>query len=219
MAGSVATRLLPEIIHRMADTAPGIQLAPTEVRSEMDLFELVAGGDLDVAFGVMPLEPGPFEARELAAEPLVLVVQGDSPLARAPAPPTVDEIARLPLIGLTNARPETGVEAWLLALGASPRVVQCVDSEAMAQALVAAGLGVAILPRFAVNLHDRRTVAVSLGESAPARRLAAYWHRERRPMHALREFCSAAVSAAQGLTGGVDPPPSTGTQLSLARAA
>jgi DNA-binding transcriptional LysR family regulator len=199
MVGSVALRLLPGVVRRLADAAPAVRLVPTEASAETELFTLVEDGAIDAAFGVLPLEPGPFAGRELVAEPLALVVQADSPLARAVEPPSVDDIARLPLIGVQSARPQAGVEAWLVALGTTPRFVHLADTEAMAQALVAAGLGVAILPRFALDQHDPRTAIVDLDESAPTCRLAAFWHRERHPVAALASFCTAAGAAAKEL--------------------
>jgi DNA-binding transcriptional LysR family regulator len=214
--GSVATRLLPEVICRLDKLAPGKQVEFIEGRTEAELSALVEHAELDGAFGLMPLDRGLFEIRELWCEPVVLVVQADSPLARASEPPSIQELARLPLIGLRTEPAETSVEAWLRAFGLSPRVVRAADSDAMAQALVAAGLGVALLPRSAVNEHDQRTATVGLGEQAPVRRLALYWHRQRHTVDGLRELSVAASLAAQELAERADAQPMGASRIALA---
>jgi DNA-binding transcriptional LysR family regulator len=119
----------------------------------------------------MPIEPGRFDAGELASEPLVPLVGSDAPLARAAFPPVPDEIARLPLIAQLGGCLDGGVEAWLRVHGASPCVAHAADSKATAHALVGAGLGVAVLPRSAAGPTAPR---LSWSRSASRRRCAGW---------------------------------------------
>lgn len=76
------------------------------------------------------------------------------------------------------------------------RVTQSVTSDGGVRALVASGVGVAVLPRMSVDTADPDTVAVELGDELPPRRLVLAWNRERRPhpdgqrfRHAVNNGC------------------------------
>ena len=60
---------------------PNVEIRLTEANSDQGLFELLGPGALDLSFGVLPLQEGPFEAVELLQDPFVLVAAADSPLA------------------------------------------------------------------------------------------------------------------------------------------
>ena len=67
----------------------------------------------------------------------------------------------------------------LRAIGLDTNVVLRSDYNEAVQGYAAAGLGVALMPRLAVNFDDERTVAIELGELVPPRRIAVAWHCER----------------------------------------
>ena len=66
-----------------------MEIRLTEANSDQGLFELLGPGALDVSFGVLPLQDGPFEAVELLEDPFVLVTAAGSPWrARAACRPS-----------------------------------------------------------------------------------------------------------------------------------
>jgi DNA-binding transcriptional LysR family regulator len=73
------------------------------------------------------------------------------------------------------------------------------DYNEAVQGYAAAGLGVALMPRLAVNLEDERTVAIGLGELVPPRRIAIAWHADRVPSEAANALTAIAVEAGAGL--------------------
>ena len=95
---SVGARLLPPLLHRFSEKWPRVEIQLREEADDAELLRLVERGELDVAFGDLPLEEGPFELVELIRDPYVLLVAADSPLAERDAAPSVRELSGLPLI-------------------------------------------------------------------------------------------------------------------------
>ena len=58
---------------------------------------------------------------------------------------------------------------------------------------MAEGVGAALQPRLSVDASDRRIAVVSLDGVLPPRRIALYWHRERRQDEAIMRFVSALL--------------------------
>jgi DNA-binding transcriptional LysR family regulator len=104
-------------------------------------------------------------------------------------------VARLPLIGYRSLRPE------LLPLSQLPHperhhVVFRTDDDPTVHALVAAGVGVAVVPRLSVDPTDRRVRAVKIDPPLRPRSITLAWLRERATSQALNAFTTAARTAA-----------------------
>ncbi|MDQ3822560.1 MAG: LysR family transcriptional regulator, partial [Actinomycetota bacterium] len=154
---SVGARILPEVMHRFSEAWPETEIQLREAPGDAELLRLVEEGELDLTFGMLPVLEGPFETLELLRDPYVLVVRADSPLAERATPPTLEEIAALPLIGFRSCRNEQRVEAHLRGLGFEPRVTFRSDDNGTVQGLVAARVGAALVPRLTVDATDPRT--------------------------------------------------------------
>jgi DNA-binding transcriptional LysR family regulator len=196
---SVATRLLPSILRDFRERWPGITVTPHESSSDYDHFQAVERGELELAFTTLPLETGPFDALELLVDRFVLLVHADSPLARDRQVPSLAEVAALPLITQPGRRITSLVYSGFLAAGLQPNIVLSSGSNAAVQALVGAGLGCALLPLLSVDAMDTATAVIELGDQLPNPRLALLWNSERQGSPALRAFCDAAWTAADGL--------------------
>ena len=83
---SVGTRVLPAIIGRFGEAWPNVEIRLTEANSDQGLFELLGPGALDLSFGVLPLQEGPFEAVELLHDPFVLVTAAEFAAGRPRRP-------------------------------------------------------------------------------------------------------------------------------------
>jgi DNA-binding transcriptional LysR family regulator len=196
---STATRLLPPIVRLFRERWPKIRIVPTGGKSERDLFDLVERGDLDLSFAELPLEHGPFDVQQLFAEPCVLVVAKDSPLSNAKTPPSLTDLAGLPLIAPLGWRMFARIKHELESSGTSPEIVFESDTNSAVQALVGAGIGAAILPRLAVDLDDPATTVIDLQRMLPQRTVGLFWHRERRLSQAAHGFCRAAAEVCDEL--------------------
>src|SRR5205823_7458596 len=81
-------------------------------------------------------------------------------------------------------------------LGVRPRFVFRSNDNGTLQAIVAAGLGVALVPLLAVDEHDPRVRVLSLAEAVPPRVLVVVWHRDRYRPPAAAAFVDTAVAVA-----------------------
>lgn len=181
---SVGQRILPELMRRFIKAWPQIDVTLTESADDRELLTLVERGELDLTFADLPLEDGPFESIELLRDPYVLVVPADSELEH----PTHRDIAQLDLIGHKHCRTLVRVEA---AFRQPLHFVFQSDHNQTVQALVAAGVGSALVPRLTMDEHDDATRLIELPK-IPPRMLAIAWHRDRYRTPAARAFVDTA---------------------------
>ena len=195
---SVGAKILPALMLRFADNGPLVEVHLTESADDGFLLTLVERGELDLAFAILPLPDGPFEAAELMRDSHVLLVQAGSPLAGRAAAPPLAEIASLPLIGYRQCRSTHQVEQHFLSLGLAPNVVFRSDDNGTVQGLVGAGVGAALVPLLSVDASDNVAV-LGLQGIVPPRRIAIAWHRDRYRSPAARAFVEAAVKLCSEL--------------------
>jgi len=176
---SVGARLLPELVRRFRDEWPDHQVALIESASDSDLLASVERGDLDLSFVMPPLPEGPYSVAELMADPWVLLAPAGSELARTDCPVPLREAAQLPLIGSRTCRSREQVHALFAARALEPNYVFHSDENNTVHGLVAAGAGIALIPKLAVDPNDERVVAVELGPKVPPRQIGLAWHRDR----------------------------------------
>jgi DNA-binding transcriptional LysR family regulator len=193
---SSGARVLPRILRDYLGRFPAVTLHLTESSDGSELLELVEEGALDVTFALLPLPEGPFDSVPLLRDPWVLLVDSGSELVgRAEVPPA--ELARLPLIAWKSR--QGAVEAQLRLHGYEPNVILRTDDSATIHGLVAAGIGVAIVPRLAVGPDGNGTVTIELGEAFSPRTVGLAWHRDRQLSAAAAGF----LEIARSLTGTV----------------
>jgi DNA-binding transcriptional LysR family regulator len=90
---SVAGRLLPPLLARLADEHPDAEVELVESSSARELETAVEEGRLDVAFAVQPFARPGVEGVALLEDPFCLVVPCDHEFADRPEPVTLDELA------------------------------------------------------------------------------------------------------------------------------
>lgn len=202
---SVGIRILPRLLQRFTPEWPGVRVLPQESPTDAGLLGLVENGELELSFADLPVPDGPFESVELMQDPYVLLVSASSPLAGARSA-GVDDLAELPLIGHTTCRVFPRVEAQLRALGVEPTIVFRSDIIGTVQALVAAGVGSAIVPRLTVDTTDERTCMIELDGGMPVspRRIGLFWHRDRRRSEVALAFVEAAKVVCRQITAELD---------------
>jgi DNA-binding transcriptional LysR family regulator len=193
---SVGQRVLPEVMRRFRDSWPKVDVTLTESANDTQLLGLVERGDLDLTFSDLPLIDGPFDSVELLRDPYVLVVPADSELAKRGSAPSLREIAELNLIGHKHCRTLVRLE------GAFRRPLRYVfqsDHNQTVQALVAAGVGVALVPGLTMDAQDESTVLLDLPK-VPPRIIALAWHRDRYRAPAARSFVETAQAVSAELS-------------------
>jgi DNA-binding transcriptional LysR family regulator len=192
---SVGQKILPELMRRYIESWPKVDVTLTESADDTELMSLVERGELDLTFADLPLVEGPFESVELLRDPYVLVVPADSELAERPAPPALREIANLNLIGHKHCRTLARLET---AFRQPLHYVFQSDLNQTVQALVAAGVGNALVPRLTMDEADETTVLLDLPK-VPSRVIAVAWHRDRYRTPAARAFVETAQAVCAEL--------------------
>ncbi len=185
---SVGQRILPELMRRYLRSWPQVKVTLTESANDEELLALVERGELDLTFSDLPLTDGPFESVELLRDPYVLVVAADSALADRETPLTIREVAELELIGHKHCRTMKQLEANIR------RPLEFVfrsDHNQTVQALVAAGVGSALVPQLTMDPEDETTKLIELPK-LPPRIIALAWHRDRYRTPAARAFVETA---------------------------
>src|SRR6476659_1373481 len=189
---SVGQRILPEVMRRFFAAWPAVNVTLTESADDLELLSLVERGQLDLTFADLPLVDGPFESVELLRDPYVLVVQADSPLAQRDVAPTWSE---LDLIGHKHCRSLAQLESD----ARRPlRFVFRSDHNQTVQALVASGVGSALVPRLTMDSEDETTELIELPKVQP-RLISFAWHRDRYRTPAARSFVETAQAVCAEL--------------------
>jgi DNA-binding transcriptional LysR family regulator len=192
---SVGQRILPEVMRRFFAAWPQVNVSLTESSDDLELLDLVERGDLDLTFADLPLTDGPFESVELLRDPYVLVVPAGSPLADRAAAPTWKEMAELDLIGHKHCRSLAQLESD----ARRPlRFVFRSDHNQTVQALVASGVGSALVPRLTMDAEDETTELIELPKVQP-RLISFAWHRDRYRTPAARAFIETAQTVCADL--------------------
>jgi molybdate transport repressor ModE-like protein len=192
---SVGQRILPELMRRYLGAWPEVEVTLTESADDEELLALVERGELDLTFADLPLVEGPFEHVELLRDPYVLVVAADSPLAERDRPPTLREIADLDLISHKHCRTVKRLEPMF---GRPLDFVFRSDHNQTVQALVAAGVGSALVPRLTMDAEDDSTAMIEMPK-LPPRVIALAWHRDRYRTPAARAFVETAEEVTAAL--------------------
>jgi molybdate transport repressor ModE-like protein len=200
---SISTRLLPAVLARFVGVFPDVEVELSEALHDLGFLRSLERGVLDLAFVDLPLPPGPLKTAHVLTDPYVLVAQAGSEHARMCPPTTLADLARLPLIAFHACKRIDPVAGQLRAIGLTPNVVLRSDYNEAVQGYAAAGLGVALMPRLAVNFEDESTVTIALGDLVPPRQIAAAWHAERPPSEAARAFTAIAVEIGSSLEADV----------------
>jgi DNA-binding transcriptional LysR family regulator len=102
----------------------------------------------------------------------------------------------LPLIGFRQCRTTQIVESWFRDEGLSPDFVFRSDDNGTVQAMVSAGVGIALVPRLTVDLNDPTCKVIDVDDLVPPRRLSLVWHRDRYRSAAAQAFIDVAVEAS-----------------------
>jgi molybdate transport repressor ModE-like protein len=189
---SVGARVLPRVMLEFAGAWPLVTIQLTESSDDSELLTLVERGELDLTFVMLPVDEGPFAHNQLMEDPYVLLVRTDSPLAGSKNPPTLKEIAGVPLIGYRQCRSVFAVEERFRGTGLEAQIVFRSDDNTTIQGLVAAGVGSALVPRLTVETRDDTVVALPVDPRVPPRQIAIAWHKDRYHSPAARAFVAVA---------------------------
>jgi len=194
---SVGAKILPEVMRRFRAAWPDVEIELRESHLDSELTDGVERGDLDLAFVQLPVDNPSLEALELLRDDYVLVTAKDSPFATAKRPPSLREIASEPLIGYRTCRTTEIVLDQLRTTGVEPRFVFRSNENGVVQGLAATGIGVALVPRLAVDENDETVKVVELGPKIAPRIVGIVRHRDRYHSAAAKAFVATALEVGR----------------------
>lgn len=199
---SAAATLLPAALAMLAAVHPGVDVGLTEVEPP-EARELLLAGSCDVAvvFGYddVPDDPTAVEHRALLTEPMLGVLPRGHRLAGRRRVRLADLRDERWIAGCPRCR-----EHLLAAAGRAgvvPDVRHETDDYVVTQELVAAGLGVALLARLALDAVVRPGVAVVQVADAGSRDVAVVLRRGAGAVPAVRAAGEALQRAAAARSG------------------
>jgi DNA-binding transcriptional LysR family regulator len=149
-----AYQMIPQLLARAADELPGLQFTLKEMVSSAQL-EALAAHRIDVGFARQINDRGALDARLISREPLVAVLPQAHPLAQKQAI-AVRDLDQQPFVmyAADEGRYFYDCIAGLFAMtGVTPRYVCHLGQTHTVVSMVKAGLGVAIVPQSAMQLH------------------------------------------------------------------
>jgi DNA-binding transcriptional LysR family regulator len=189
---SVGVRVVPSALKYFSIRSPETIIELAERTWEADLLVEVETGRLDLTFAALPLEDGPFEFVELMSDPLVLLVAADSELAKQKSSLTPEELTRIPVMTYRRCRRVAQLWEEMQSRGLRIHLLYPSDDNSTLEAMAAAGMGAAFMPRLAV---ERAHVGVSVAEidlPVAPRVIVLAWHRDRQLTPGARHFISIA---------------------------
>ena len=186
---SVGVSLLPVLVSTFATQVPRTEIVLHDAGSDRNLQQLVAEGELDLAFSVPPVRPESLASMVLLRDTFVLL------RPRASASETI-ELGDRPLAAFEPCTGQRAVEERLEELGLAPTLILRLEDAATIHALVEAGVANALLPRLALLDAD---VDVHPFPELPRRTVVLVWQRDRTLPAEAHRFVELAAKAAAEL--------------------
>ncbi|ROO85728.1 DNA-binding transcriptional LysR family regulator [Actinocorallia herbida] len=197
---SLAAACLPGVLARLAARRPDVRVRVVSSVDRAELLADVSSGELEAALILdngtalgglgFPVPPDPVAFVDVDDVPLVLAAAPGHPLAGHPRL-TPDDLARERL--LVNAPACSFRLAADLLLGPGPERVPAGGPSVM-RAWAEQGLGIALLPDFAVASALAAGSLVRLPLDVPPLALRLVWHSARETLPGLRDVLYAAAS-------------------------
>lgn len=195
---SISTGLLPRVIRPLLTERPQLDIELMETFDDHELIVWLRDGRIDVSFVVGENgEPGEFETVELVTDPYVVVGRADSVPDRAMGS---DDLVGASLIGDQEGFCHRRVDSGLRSMGIEPRYAfRSRDNGAML-AMVRAGMGMAVMPRMAIDRDDPELAVRDLIPPIPPREIGICWVAGRTLSPIAQRFVELAMEVC-----GVDP--------------
>lgn len=183
-----------------------LELMPVDVDEAITAVETTA----DAGLLRLPVDQDVFHAIPLYTETTVVVVPIDHSLAAA------EQLSVADLAGETVLRPRTDVLAWTGESGL-PTTVPA-DTTVAAVELVAAGVGVLIVPQSLARAHHRRDLTYRVVTDAPTSTVALVWKRAE-STDLIEEMIGIVRGRTANSTRGRTPSPASPAQPAARKAA
>jgi len=174
---TIGPYVLPSLLSQLGSALPKLKLYVREAQTAV-LLDRLAAGDLDILLAAVPYELGDVEAMTIAEDPIVVAMPRKHPLAHH-AVVSRDDLAREELLLIEDGHclRRHSLQACQIVDSVRNEVFQATSLRTLVQ-MVAAGLGITLMPQIAVDseLASARNVVVrSLSPDKPFRTLVLAW--------------------------------------------
>jgi DNA-binding transcriptional LysR family regulator len=177
--GMAAYNVLPGVLPAFHRLHPGVRLALREATSDV-LLTALRQGDVDVALVLPPADDAGVDYATLHRDRLVAALPAARRELRGPGPLRLARLAAEPFI-LFPRKVGTSLYDHIVGLcrraGFSPRVEQEAIQMQTIVSLVAAGMGVALVPASLMNMRRTGVAYRPLAERSPAVEVGVVWRR------------------------------------------
>lgn len=176
---TLAPYLLPHVVPQLHERFPLVELLWVEEKTEQVIDELLAGR-LDAGLLALPVNEAQFHQEDLFSEDFVLAVPADHELAGSESvAPAV--LAGTDVLLLTDGHclRDQALEVCAMAGAAERRGFRATSLETLRQ-MVAAGVGVTLLPKMSVSPpfpENAGVRTIPFDAPAPNRQVAMFWRR------------------------------------------
>ncbi len=186
--GAVCHHVLPDVLAALRASFPRLELHVRSAHTDLTVERLCAG-EIDVGVLTLPVGQAKLRLAPVGSDELVLIVGRDHPLAERTHVEPADLADEALLICERRSRTFQLVERVLLEAGVFPRVAMEIDHQEAVTTMVARGLGVAVVPRWAVTAEvaSGAVTALPIG-SGLTREWAVGFLEESQPRQAMRAF-------------------------------
>jgi len=169
---SVSACLLPTVIQKFSQQHGRVELQLIEDSSER-VADCVESGRADIGFLQLPASKAAFDTRTIISEPFVLLVAKSYSLTKQ-KDVSLKQLSAESFIFYKGRARDTALESCRKA-GFEPRIA-CESGELeTVRALVAAGLGIAVVPQLAATHLPSSIRALKIREPKMLRQIAAVW--------------------------------------------
>lgn len=151
---SVSVSVLPEVIGRLRQERPGVVVRCIEYDDNDEMLALLLADEVDLAYFVDDVEHDDVEMTRLMVDPFVVIAPAVDAAPDPDTPISVDELHGSPMVCEQPCACQRRIDAALGAAGVEPDYVFRSNDNSALQAMVRHGMGRAIMPFLAVDLHD-----------------------------------------------------------------
>lgn len=180
-SGALNHRTLPLLVAAARTRHPGIELTLVHQVVTSDALRQLRSGEIDIAFVGSPIESTELSARVISREPLGVILPSGHPLAELRMLRLAD-LAGEAFVALPEHQGSTTRETMVqacVAAGFRPRVVQEVIDPFLVMSLVAAGMGVSLVPSSLEQIVPPGAMFRPLSGDVPVLEAGIAWNPER----------------------------------------
>lgn len=201
---TLAPYLLPHVVTSLRQRFPNLELLLVEEKTDVVIDRLLSG-HLDVGLLAMPVDRPGLHHELLFTEEFVLAVPAAHPLARAggPVDPSVLVDEDMLLLEEGHCLRDQALDVCQLTGAKERRGFRATSLETLRQ-MVAAGVGITLLPELAVQAPVAQSADIALlrfTEPVPSRSIAMFWRESSMYRGLLPEMAALVRSSVSGLVG------------------